>query len=183
MPNIVSRKICEELSSEFEGVEGMVFVAFGGLTVQQTETLRGELAEQGVRFRMIRNKLARRVLTEQGYDFPEEALLGNTAIAYGDTEATISAAKILTSPVMKKAGKVKLKAGMLENRVLDAGDTLQLASIPDRDTLRAQMLGVISGPARSLVCILNAVPGGLARVIQAHVDADSDQEGQDPEGE
>jgi large subunit ribosomal protein L10 len=176
MPNLVSNMICEELSSEFDGVEGMVLVAFGGLSVEETENLRGELAEKGARFRMIRNKLARRVLSEKGYEFPDDVLIGNTAVAYGSAEETIAAAKILSSPAVKKAGKVKFKAGMLESRVLDGKDALQLAQIPDSDTLRAQLLGVISGPARSLVCTLNAVGGGLARVIQAH--ADEGEEGE-----
>ncbi len=176
MPNLVKKMICQELASEFDGAEGMVLVAFKGLTVEETENLRNELAEKGVRLRMIRNKLAKRVLAEKGYEFPDEVLLGNTAVAYGSAEETIAAAKVLSTPEVKKAGKVKFKAGMLEERVLDAKDALQLAQIPDRDTLRAQLLGVISGPARSLVSTINAVNSGLARVIQAH--ADQGEEGE-----
>ena len=178
MPNLVSRMICDELASEFDQAEGMVVVEFGGLTVEQTENLRGELAEKGARLRMIRNKLARRVLAEKGYEFPEEVLLGNTAIAYGSAEETIAAAKVLSTPEVKKAGKVTFKAGMLEQRVLGAADALQLAQIPDRETLRAQLLGVISGPARSLVCTIHAVNSGLARVIQAHADEGEGEEGE-----
>jgi len=170
VPNLVNRMICKELGSEFDSAEGMVVVSFGGLTVQQTELLRTELAGKGVRLRMVRNKLAKRVLADKGYEFPAEALVGNTAIAYGSAEETIAAAKVFSSPEVKKDGKVTFRAGMLERRVLGASDALQLADIPDRDTLRAQLLGVISGPARGIASIINAVPSGLARVIQAHAD-------------
>lgn len=170
MPNLVNRMICQELGSEFDSAEGMVLVTFGGLTVQQTEALRTELAGKGVRLRMVRNKLARRVLAEKGYEFPADALVGNTAIAYGTAEETIAAAKVLSTPEVKKTGKVAFRAGVLERRVLGASDALQLADIPDRETLLAQLLGVINGPARSLASVINAVPSGLARVIQAHAD-------------
>lgn len=170
MPNIVKKLICSELETAFDGIEGLLMVSFGGLTVLETETLRNELAAKGVGFRMVQNKLARRVLLEQGFEFPREALQGNTGIAYGDAEAAISAAKIFSEPKVKKAGKVKITAGMLEANVLSAADAAQLADVPDRDTLRAKILGCLSGPARGLVASINAVPGGLARVLQAHAD-------------
>ena len=49
-----------------------------------------------------------------------------------------------------------------------------LADLPDRDTVIAMLLGVISGPARGLASVINAVPSGLARVLQAHVDSQDD---------
>ena len=170
MPNIVKNLICKELEDAFDGVEGLLMVSFGGLTVEETENLRNDLAAKGVEFRMVQNKLARRVLLEKGFEFPKEALQGNTGIAYGDAEAAISAAKIFTDTAVKKAGKVKIKAGMLESNVLSEADAVQLADVPDRDTLRAKILGCISGPARSLVGTIHGVPGGLARVLQAHAD-------------
>lgn len=170
MPNIVKQLICSELETAFEGIEGLVMVSFGGLTVAETEELRNGLAAKGVQFRMVQNKLARRVLLEKGYEFPDDAMTGNTGIAYGDAEAAISAAKIFTGSDVKKAGKVKIKAGMLENNVLGPQDALALADIPDRDTLRAKILGCLSGPARGLVATMAGVPGGLARVVQARVD-------------
>ncbi len=170
MPNLVNQLVCKELASEFDGIEGLVLVSFGGLTVEESDAIRGSLAAQGVSFRMVQSKLARRVLAEQGLEFPKEAMAGNTAVAYGDAEAAISAAKVFTDPAIKKAGKVKIKGGMLERNVLGAADASQLADIPDRDTLRSKILGCLSGPARQLVGTINAVPGGLARVIQAHAD-------------
>lgn len=170
MPNIVKHLVCKELESEFEGIDGMVLVSFAGLTVEESEGLRDALAAKGVSFRMVQNKLARRVLSEKGMEFPDEALQGNTGIAYGDAEAAINAAKIFSDSEVKKAGKVKIKAGMLEQNVLGQADAVQLANVPDRDTLRAKILGCISGPARGLVGTLNALPSGLARVLQAHAD-------------
>ena len=103
MPNLVNQLVCKELSTEFEGIDGLLLISFGGLTVEESEKIRGDLAAKGVSFRMVQNKLARRVLAEKGFDFPKEALKGNTAVAYGDAEAAINAAKILTDPALKKA--------------------------------------------------------------------------------
>ena len=42
--------------------------------------------------------------------------------------------------------------------------------MPDKDTLRAKILGCISGPAQGLVGVLNGNPSGLARLLQARID-------------
>ena len=170
MPNLVNEMVTRQLERDLGDAGSMLVVSFGGLTVAETEALRGSLAENGVKLRMVRNKLARRVLKQQGIEFEDEAMLGNTAIAYGDGESAIHAAKVLTEKEVKKAGKVKVRAGLLEGSVLGAPDANALADIPDRDTMRAMMLGVVSAPARSLVGVLAGLPGGLARVLQARAD-------------
>jgi large subunit ribosomal protein L10 len=171
MPNLVNTLVVDEYEREFADANGMLFVSFGGLSVEESSALRNELAAQGVKFRMVRNSLARRVLAGHGREMPAEALEGNTAIAYGEAEHAIVAAKLFSTKEVKKAGKVTLKAGVLDGRVLGPQDAAALADIPDRATLQAQLLGCISGPARGLVSVLDGLPAGVARVLQAHVDA------------
>lgn len=170
MPNLVNQLITKELESELSGADSMLLVSFGGLSVVESEDLRGKLAEQNVRFRMVKNSIARRIFAERGFEFDAETFSGNTGLAYGETESAIHAAKIFTSKEVKKAGKVVVKGGVMEGSLLGPQDAVQLADVPDRDTLRAMLLGVISGPARQLVGTLNALPSGLARVLQARVD-------------
>lgn len=177
MPNIVNRMVTRELEAAFEGVDGMILVSFGGLSVAETEKLRTEVAEKGARLKMVRNSLARRVLAERGLEFEGSALEGNTAIAYGDTEAIIGAAKVLTDKAVKKAGKVTLKAGVMEGQTLDSAGANSLADLPDRNTVNAMLLGVISAPARQLACVLNAVPSATVRVINARVEKEGGAEG------
>ena len=171
MPNIVNKMVVRELTEEFKDAEGMVLVSFAGLTVEESDALRGKLAEKNVSFKMVRNSLARRVLAEKNLTFPDAAALkGNTGVAYGDAEAAINAAKIFDDKAVRKAGKVTFKGAVLEGNALDAQSAKALADLPDRDTLHSMLLGVISGPARGLATVINAVPSSIARVIQAHVD-------------
>jgi len=170
MPNLVNQMLTTEYEREFAAADGMMLVSMAGLTVAESHDLRGSMAAKGIKLRMVRNKLARRVLAEQGLTFPDDALTGNMAIAYGGAEAAIHAAKLLTTPEAKKAGKLKVRAGVLDGQVLNEGDAYALADVPDQDTLRAKIVGCIQGPSRGLVALLAATPSGLARVIRAHAD-------------
>ena len=175
MPNIINQLIARELTANFADAEGMVFISAKGLTVAENESLRGELEEKGVRLRMIRNRIARIVLCERGLEPPADLLKGNVACVAGSVEDAINAAKVIkASDAYKKAKKLQFRGGLLEGNFLDAAEALALADLPGRDELRAMMLGVISGPARSLVGILHAPGSSLARVLQAHADTEGD---------
>jgi large subunit ribosomal protein L10 len=170
MPNLVNRLVLEDLRREFKDAEGMLVVSFGGLTVKQSEGLRGQMALKGIKFSMVRNSLAQVALKERGLSMPASAFLGNTGIAYGKAEAAIHAAKLLTTPEVKKAGKVKIRLGLLEGKILEGKDAEALAGVPDRATLQARILACISGPQRGLVAVINAGPAGTARLLQARAD-------------
>lgn len=170
MPNLVNRLVVRELTAAFEGAEGLILVAWGGLNAVENETLRDKLAEKGCALRVVRNSLARLVLQQRGFELGLDVLTGNTAIAYGSTEAVLHAAKLFASAEVQRAGKVAVRAGALEGRLLGVADIAQLAEVPDRATLQARMLGCVSGPARGLVGTLNAVPSSLVRVLKARAD-------------
>jgi large subunit ribosomal protein L10 len=129
------------------------------------------LAEQGVRLRMVPNRVARKALAEVGFDFPAQSFKGNVGLAGGDVEQTIHAAKVLSASPLKKAGKVELLAGALEGNVLGAADAGALADVPDRRTLQGKLLGCLNGPAQQLASLLNGPSGALVRVVNAHADA------------
>ena len=176
MPNVVKKLISEQYADTFGDAEGMVLVALAGLTVQESEGLRNHLDASGAGLFMVKNSLARRTLAERGYEFGDEVLSGNIGIAYGTAEATITAAKIFSESPLKKEGKVELRAGVLEGNALGPADAAALADVPDKDTLRAMLVGVIQAPMRGLAASLAGLPGGLARVMQAKVDADGGAE-------
>jgi large subunit ribosomal protein L10 len=140
------------------------------VTVKELEKLRRLMVPHGVRLRMVRNSLVRRVLKDRGIEFNESVISGNVGFAYGTAEAAIHAAKLLTTPEIKKSGKLALRGGVLENTVLSPAEAAALAKVPDKQTLRAQLVGCIQGPSRSLVSLLNANQSSVVRVLQARVD-------------
>lgn len=170
MPNLVNRLLTKEYVDVLGKARGIVVLSMGGVTVKEVEVLRGQLAEKGVKLRIVRNAIARRVLAERGFEFGADVFTGNVGIAYGAAEAAIHTAKLITKPEVKKAGKIKLKAGVLENTLLGPADAAILAAVPDQNTLRAQLVGLIQAPARSIATLIAANPSGIARLLQAKID-------------
>ena len=70
---------------------------------------------------------------------------------------------------VKKKEKVDLKGGILNERELSRDEIIALSKLPGIESLRAQLLGLLSQPATGFVRVINAVPQGLVNVLQAKV--------------
>ncbi len=171
MPSVVNAMAVRDLTADFKAAEGLVVVAMPGMTMVENEALRGMLAKHGVNLRMVANKLALIALKECGHNFPRDMFRGTVGVAYGTTEQTIEAAKVLvTNPDIVKAGKVAVRGGLLEGNVLNASDAAALSDVPSRDQLRSQLLGLFNGAARSIATLIAAPGSSFARALQAKCD-------------
>lgn len=171
MPNQINEIIVRQLSDEFARAEGIVIVSLSGLTVEETENLRNSLAEHGVRLRMVRNRLAKLALEKRGLVVSDTLFQGSVACAWGSSEDAIRVAKVVAKAARsadpKKTSKLAFQGGFFEGNLLDARSAAALAELPGKNELRAMLLCLLSGPARSLATLLAAPGSSLARVVQA----------------
>ena len=72
--------------------------------------------------------------------------------------------------------KIEIRGGFVEGEYLDQAGVETLAGSPDKLTLRAMMLGAISGSARGIAASVNGVAAGIARCLQARIDQNNETE-------
>ncbi len=170
MPNIVNESLVKDLEQEFQSMGSCVVVEHGAVGPQQDIDIRTQLREAGVKYRLVRTRLAKRALADISPDLGD-SLKGRCGFAIAEEEGAIKAAKILKEWIKKqKEAPIAIRAGLVEGQVYSGDQAEQIAALPDRDTVNTQIVSAISGPARSLASVLNAVAGGLARCIQAKID-------------
>ena len=155
------------LSDKFQKAKAAFLVDFKGMKVEQVTQLRKKLHPTESEMKVVRNTLARRAL--KGFPEMEKAISGSfkgtnaIVFAYGD----VSASAKLLSTFAKDVELLQLKTGVMDNQAMDASRITYLATLPSKDVLRAQFLGVLQAPASKLARTLNEVPASLARVLNA----------------
>ena len=171
MPNLVNEILLADLQREFTKMGSCVVVEFGKLKPQQDLEIRGKLRAAGVRYRVVRSRLAVRAFESLKLDLGK-ALTGRCGIAIAQKEGAIQAAKILREWIKKtKDAPIAIKGGVVEGAAYSGAVAESIADLPDRNTVNTMIVSAISGPARSLASLVSAVAGGMARCIQAKVDA------------
>lgn len=164
MPKPQKLEAVAELKKKFEDADGAILAAFRGLKVQEIKELRRSLAP--TEFKVVKNTLARRAVSEASLDDLLPLLEGSTAIAFikGDP---IAAAKSLDD-IAKKYPALEIKGGLIEGRVLDASRASALAKVKPREVMLSQLAGMFQQPLQQLVNLLNAPLRSLAYGLGAY---------------
>ncbi len=171
MPNIVNRLSVQEFDRAIEGMGSCIVVTFDKMTVLQASQLRQQMRAADVRLKVVKNRLVTQALTARGFEIPQ--LTGKCGVVFASEENAITAAKLVREfATQNKDMSIAVLAGIVEGEVISGVDAVAIADMPDKNTVRSQLAGVISGPARALATVISAVPTGLARCLQQRADGE-----------
>lgn len=167
-------KVVEDLHAAFANSAVVVVTHYKGLNVAEISELRQQMRAAGGRFKVVKNRLAKRALAGTPYAKLADILTGPTAIAWANDP--VAAPKVVVE-FAKKNEKLQVRGGGLGGTVLDAEAVRQLAALPSLDELRARLVALLQTPAARLVGVLQAPAAQIARVLAARAEqaADSGQ--------
>lgn len=151
--------------------QAVILADYRGLTVADLTDLRRQMRDTGAVFQVVKNTLFRRALVETGLPVPEEMLDGPVAAGYC-LEEVPPTAKVLVD--FAASNELEIKGAILAASLLDPDAVKNLAALPPREILLAQLLGVVQGPMSSLVSTIQAPMRELVQVLQARADKDAD---------
>lgn len=159
--------LVDEVNTHLEKSEYVYLTNYERITVDEIADLRAKLELFGAEFHVVKNSIFS--VAAAANDLPDlsEHLKGQTAIVVGGADPSGVAKAV--SEFFKKKEKVDLKGGILNDRELSRDEIIALSKLPGIESLRAQLLGLLSQPATGFVRVINAVPQGLVNVLQAKV--------------
>ena len=149
------KQIVADLAEQLKNSPSGVVVNYQGITVDDDTKMRKALREAGVKYMVVKNSLTGRACDEVGFGEMKKYLSGMTAIAISETDA-VAPAKVLKK-YADKVESFKILAGYLDGAVIDDKTVIELADIPNKETLIAKFLGSIQSPVYGLARALQAV--------------------------
>ena len=160
-----------EAESHLKSAQAVVFMAYNGLGVKDSEELRSQLFAAGVRMRVIPKRLLNLAAKRLEIELQCVGQEGQIAFLWSDTDV-IAPAKILRK-FAKTHDSVKLVEGIMEGRVLNTAEVEALAELPGLDELRAKLVGTIANPMRGFVMVLSGTQRNLVYALKAIADSKS----------
>jgi len=157
----------ELLTEKLRNAKVALLTDYRGLTVTQLQELRGKLRTGDVEYRVVKNTLARRAADAAGVADLKAELEGPVAIAFGYDDLSLPS-KLINEFVRTTRLKLDVKGGLVEGRVFSPDQVKQLADLPSRDTLLAQLLGTLQSPVAQLVGIMQTPVQQLLGVLDAY---------------
>lgn len=171
MPLSKSRKQeqVRELTQEISDSQTVLFTDFAGSGVQDLEKLRGQLREQGGRYKVIKKTLFVKACQKLDIDLDLEQVPGNLAIVTG--EDPVELAKT-TQAFAKTTSKdtFAVVGGLLEHSYMNAEQVSALAKLPSKEQLQAQVIGTIAAPMRDFLSVISGPSRGLVTALGEYRD-------------
>ena len=160
--------VIAEVTSLAAKAQTLVIAEYRGITVADMTKLRNEARSKGVTLSVLKNTLARRAVAGSSFDVVADRMVG--PLIYGFSEDAVAAAKVVAD-FAKTNDKLVIRGGALSGKSLDVDGVKQLANIPSKEVLLAQLLGLMQSPisrtARVLAALAEKRGGGEAEEAPA----------------
>ena len=148
-----------EMTANFENSEAVLVTHYQGLTVKQLDELRKQMRDQGIQFKITKNKITKLALKKTKCKELANLFTGPTAVAL--SKDAISSAKILTK-FSKQNNNLKILGGIMGKDILDVAGVAKVATLPTLEEARAKIVGILRSPAQKITSILLAPASKIA---------------------
>jgi len=167
--NVEDKKaIVADVGAQLAAAQTVVLAEYRGIPVEQLTKLRASARDQGVYLRVLKNTLARRATQGTQFEPLADSMVG--PLIYGISADPIASARVLQN-FAKTQDQLVIKAGLYNGKLLDVAGVKALATIPSRDELLSQLLGVMLAPVSAMARVLGAVAAQKAAGAPAPVAA------------
>ena len=174
----ITKQRKDELLSQYEswlqGSKALIMTEYRGLSVKDMERLRDEVRKVGGVFTVTKNTLLELALQNTDNPIPKDFMNGQMAGGFA-LEEVPSLAKALVD-FADKDEFFAIRGAVMGGKFLNANQVEALAKLPSLDQLRAQILGVVSAPARNLATTVSAGVRQVVNVIDAYARLEEEAE-------
>ncbi|MDO8773957.1 MAG: 50S ribosomal protein L10 [Burkholderiaceae bacterium] len=156
--------VIDEVNGLAAKAQTLVMAEYRGITVADMTKLRSSARSNGVSLSVLKNTLARRAVAGSAFDVVADQMTG--PLIYGFSVDAVAAAKVVAD-FAKTNDKLVIRGGAFAGKVLDVNGVKQLASIPSKEVLLAQLLGLMQSPISRTARVLAAVAGLKGEAVAA----------------
>jgi large subunit ribosomal protein L10 len=165
--------VIDEVTGLAAKAQTLVMAEYRGITVADMTRLRSQARDKGVNLSVLKNTLARRAVAGSAFEVVSDQMTG--PLIYGFSTDAVAAAKVVAD-FAKTNDKLVIRGGAFGGKSLDVNGVKQLANIPSKEVLLAQLCGLLMSPMSRTAVVLGALAakkGGGAADAPAAAEAEA----------
>jgi len=165
-PKKEKQEIINNLADKLSRQKIVIFSDYTGLKVNQIQELRRQLREKGIDYQVAKKTLIDLALEKAGLKTAKvKEVSGQIALVFGYQDE-VWPAKILYN-FSKDNQALKILAGLVKGKYLASEAIINLAKLPSREELLAQLISIIFSPITGLINVLSGNINNLVQLLAA----------------
>lgn len=160
--------VVEEVAQLLSSSKLTVVARYSGTSVKAMQDLRRQAGSSGTQVRVVKNRLAKTAIAKNDNlkDIDTNFLTGQLMYAFNSQDDVASAQSL--AEFAKAQPQIEFVAGiMADGTVLPAVEVKLLASLPSKQQLRGQLVGLIALPLSGFTAVLQANLRSVVNVLGA----------------
>lgn len=160
------KEILEKITDKISKAKAVVFVGYEKVKIEDQDKLRKNLKKENGEYLVTKKTILSLALKDLKIKDLENLKVDKEiaiALSYGDE---IMPAKLVAN-LAKRVNNLKIKGGILENKIVDLETIKFLSSLPPKEILRAQLVSGISSPLSGLMNVLQANLRSLVNIFDS----------------
>lgn len=146
------KEIIENSVNDLKNSQSVIFIDFTKVKTGDLNAFRRIIREAGGELKVVKKKLLRIAMKESGIDFNPEIFESQVGTIFSKEEIFAIAQLAYKFSFAKILGGYDLGV----NRFIPAQEVIILGSLPSKEVLLGQLVGMIASPIRSLMFVLKA---------------------------
>lgn len=162
---MVKESIVEDLRRQLHEGSNVLIASVNRLSAPDADMLRRKLSTSQARMVMIKRRLSKRALDGLKMAGIESMFEGSVGVILPG-EDVLPTAKTLVDFIKEHAEQLAVKGGVVDGQLLDATRIEQLAGLPPKPVLLAQVLGMIEAPLADVIFTIERLIGDIAWIAE-----------------
>ncbi len=165
MPTAEKQAILNEITENLKNSNGLYITKFTGMTVSDSNELRGEFRKGNVFYKVYKNKLMKLVMEDLGgYEDIIPNLIDQNAFVFVDDELS-APAKILKE-FTKKYKKPEFKGALIDGEYYGPDKLEALAAMKSKDEVIGDIIGLLLSPITNVIGAINAQGSNIVGALK-----------------
>ncbi|MDX8430472.1 MAG: 50S ribosomal protein L10 [Candidatus Algichlamydia australiensis] len=157
--------LLDEIVENLDKASSIVLMRYQNLDADLNFSFRSKLSKSGGKIYAFKKRVFLKAIAEKTMEFSKDELPGHVAAVLGGDDP-IAAAKVVCD--FKKEfnqDSLEILGGFFEGAQISKGDVLEIAKLPGKDEMRAQLLGLFEAPMAlslgAMDAVMSSVPSCL----------------------
>ena len=159
--------LLDEIKDQITHSEAFVITGYKSLEANAANSFRGMLRKSGSSFEVMKKRLMLKALKELDLELEDAHLEGHVGIIFATKGDDIfQSSKNIVDFNKENEDVFTFLAACVDGQMVNGKDAKQLASMPTKDQLRAEFLGLLEAPMAQTLSVFEQAMSGVVSCLE-----------------